>query len=216
MTAASDISIPLDPTGGAAERDARRASIQRWRRRSRVVKGLRIALPSLIGLILLSLAGSVAYSTLASTKTPPGRASDPIRLIHPHFVGRDARGRPFTLSSETATRDPQDYNRVYLDKPNLLLDGEGLDPLRIVAGAGIFREDTGKLEVSHGVRLSGARGAFETAQSVYDIKSGELEGSGPVQGIGSLGEIQAKSYGVYDKGARMVFSGGVHTRLQPK
>ena len=66
------------------------------------------------------------------------------------------------------------------------------------------------------MRLSGARGAFETAQSVYDIKSGELAGSGPVQGIGSLGEIQAKSYGVYDKGARMVFSGGVHTRLQPK
>ena len=194
----------------------RRTSILRWRRRSRVVKGLRIVLPGLIGVILASLAGSVAYSTLAGAKAAPGRASDPIRLVHPHFLGRDSRGRPFTLSSETATRDPNDYRLVYLDKPFLVLDGEGADPLRIVAGSGIFHEDTGKLEVSHGVRLSGARGAFDTAQSVYDIKSGELEGSGPVQGLGSLGEIQAKSYGVYDKGARMVFSGGVHSRLQPK
>ena len=66
------------------------------------------------------------------------------------------------------------------------------------------------------MRLSGARGAFATAESVFDTKTGELVGSGPVQGAGSLGEIQAKSYGVYDKGARIVFNGSVHTRLQPK
>ena len=216
MTAALDISIPLDPTGGASERDTRRISIQRWRRRSRVVAALRIALPGLIALIMLGLGASVAYNALTAQHTPQGKTSDPIRLIHPHFIGRDARGRPFALTSVTATRDPQDYNRVFLDKPNLVLDEDGADPLHIIAGSGVFHEDTGKLEVSHGVRLSGARGAFDTAQSVYDIKSGELEGSGPVQGLGSLGEIQAKSYGVYDKGARMVFSGGVHTRLQPK
>jgi lipopolysaccharide export system protein LptC len=205
---ASDMALP---TGSS-----RRTSIQRWRRRSRAIAMLRIVLPSLIGLILAGLAASVAYNSLSNQHAPPGSASDPIRLVNPHFIGRDTRGRPFVLSSVTATRDPNDYNRVYLDKPNLILDEDGADPLRIVGGHGIFHEDTGKLEVSGGVRLSGARGAFDTAQSVYDIKSGILEGSGPVQGLGSLGEIQARSYGVYDKGARMVFSGGVHTRLQPK
>jgi len=208
MTAVSDIPLPASPP--------RRTSIQRWRRRSRVIRGLRVALPGLIALILIGLGGSVAYNAFANQKALPGKASDPIRLVHPHFIGRDTRGRPFTLSSETATRDPQDYNRVYLDKPYLVVDEDGTDPLHIVAGSGVFHEDSGKLEVRGGVRLSGARGAFDTAQSVYDIKSGELEGSGPIQGLGSLGEIQAKSYGVYDKGARMVFSGGVHSRLQPK
>jgi lipopolysaccharide export system protein LptC len=208
MTAVSDIPLPGRPQ--------RRTSIQRWRRRSRVIAGLRVALPGLIGLILVGLAGSVAYNTLANQKAPPGKASDPIRFVHPHFIGRDTRGRPFALTSVTATRDLQDYNKVYLDKPNLVVDQDGTDPLHIVGGSGILHEDTGKLEVSHGVRLSGARGAFDTAQSVYDIKSGILEGSGPIQGLGSLGEIQAKSYGVYDKGARMVFSGSVHSRLQPK
>jgi len=212
MTAASHIPLPAEPSRGTH----RRASIQRWRRRSRIIRVFRIALPGLIGLILVGLAGSVAWSTLTSQPVPLGSASDPIRLVNPHFVGRDTRGRPFVLTSISATRDPNDYQRVFLEKPTLVLDDDGPDPLHITAAKGIFHENTGKLEVSGGVRLSGARGAFDTAQSIFDTKTGELAGSGPVQGLGSLGEIEAKSYGVYDKGARMEFNGGVHTRLQPK
>lgn len=208
MTAVSDMQIP----GGAS----RRTSVRRWRRRSRVIAALRIVLPGLIGLIVVGLGVTIAWTTLTAQPTPSGSASDPIRLVNPRFVGRDTHGRAFLLTSITATRDPQEYSKVYLDKPDLVLDQDGADPLRIVGGSGVYHEDTGKLEVSRGVRMSDARGAFETAQSVYDIKSGELVGSGPVHGLGSLGEIQARSYGVYDKGARMVFNGGVHSRLQPK
>lgn len=213
MTAVSDMSLPSarpprPPQG--------RTSIQLWRKRSRVIAALRIVLPSLIGLILLGLAGTVAYTTLAIKQVSGGDSADPIRLVNPHFVGRDTRGRPFVLTSVTATRDPANYQRVILDRPTLTVDADGPDPLRITAGAGVFHEDTGKLEVSKGVRLSDARGAFDTAQSVFDTKTEDLIGSGPVQGLGSLGEIHAKSYGVYDKGARMVFSGGVRSRLQPK
>ncbi|MGZ6014935.1 MAG: LPS export ABC transporter periplasmic protein LptC, partial [Phenylobacterium sp.] len=122
----------------------------------------------------------------------------------------------FVLTSLTATRDTNDYQKVYLDHPTLTLDADGADPTHIAGGAGIYHEDTSKLELSKGVRLSSARGAFDTATSLYDLKSGELGGSDAVQGMGSLGQIQAKSYGVYDKGERMVFTGDVHSRLQPK
>jgi lipopolysaccharide export system protein LptC len=214
MTAASDMSFSAGPPGRRP--GGPRTSIRRWRQRSRFIAGLRIVLPTLVGLILVGLAGEVIYSTLAIRQVSAGRSSDPIRLVNPHFVGRDTRGRPFDVTSLTATRDPNDYRRVFLDKPTLTVDADGPDPLHITGGAGIFHEDTGKLEVSKGVRISDARGAFDTAQSVFDTKTEELTGSGPVHGLGSLGEIQAKSYAVYDKGARMVFSGGVHTRLQPK
>jgi lipopolysaccharide export system protein LptC len=204
----SDISLlpPLD----------RSASIQRWRRRSRAIRVLRIVLPSLIGVILAGLAASVAYTSFKSQAAPTASSNDPIRLVNPRFVGRDDHGRPFLLIAASATRDLQDYQKVYLDKPALVLDDEGPDPLRITAAKGVYHEANAKLEVSGGVRLAGARGAFDTAQSLFDIKTGELIGSGPIHGAGPLGEIQAKSYGVYDKGARMVFKGGVHTRLQPK
>jgi lipopolysaccharide export system protein LptC len=194
----------------------RRTSIQAWRRRSRVIAVLRIVLPGLIVLILAGLAGSVAWNTFNAQPVQTGSANDPIRLVNPRFVGRDTRSRAFVLTAATATRDPKEYSKVYLDKPALILDDEGPDPLRITAKTGVYHEDTGKLEVSGGVRLSGARGAFDTAESLFDTKSGELVGSGPVHGQGALGEISAKSYGVYDKGDRMVFSGGVHTVLNSK
>ena len=208
MASVSDISLMTAP--------ARRASIQRWRRRSRVIAVLRILLPGLILLILAGLAGMVAYNTFMAQPVSAGSSNEPIRLVNPRFVGRDDRGRPFVLIAASATRDPQDYQKVYLDKPALVLDEEGPDPLRITAAKGIYHEATRKLEVSGGVRLAGARGAFDTAESLFDTHTGELVGSGPVHGLGSLGEINAKSYGVYDKGARMVFKGGVHTRLQSK
>ena len=194
----------------------RRTSIQAWRRRSRVIAVLRVVLPGLIVLILFSLAGSVAWNSFNAKPVLAGGANDPIRLVNPRFVGRDTRSRAFVLTAKTATRDPQEYSKVYLDAPALVLDDEGPDPLRITAKSGVYHEDTGKLEVSGGVRLAGARGAFDTLESQYDIKSGELVGSGPVHGQGALGEITAKSYGVYDKGDRMVFRGGVHTVLNSK
>ncbi|WP_325269124.1 LPS export ABC transporter periplasmic protein LptC [Phenylobacterium sp.] len=195
--------------------EAARGGIERWRRRSRVVRALRLIVPAVILLILVGLATSVVYNAMK-----PGpeatETNQPIRLINPRFVGRDDRGRAFVLTAASATRDPREYQKVYLDHPALVLDEQGPDPMRIIARKGVFHENTGKLEVSGGVRLASNRGAFETATSQFDTKSGELVGSGPVQGSGPLGEIDAKSYAVYDKGDRMVFEGRVHTRLIPK
>jgi lipopolysaccharide export system protein LptC len=192
---------------------SRVAAIRRWKRRSRLIRALRIILPALILLTMAGLATSIVYNTIAGQPTAPASSDEPIRLVNPRFVGRDEKGRAFMLTAVSATRDPHDYQRVILDKPALVLDEEGPDPLRITGGAGVYHEGNRKLEVSGGVHLSGAKAAFETATSLFDTKTGELVGSGPIQGSGSLGEITAKSYGVYDKGARMVFKGGVHTRL---
>ena len=194
----------------------RRDSVQSWRRRSRVIRVLRILLPAMIVGMLVGLAGSVLVNALSAQPVVSGPADAPIRLVNPRFVGRDDRGRAFVLTALAATRDPKDYQKVYLDKPALILDEEGPDPLRITGGAGVYHEGSRKLEVTGGVRLSGAQAAFETAASLFDTKTGELVGSGPIHGSGSLGDISAKSYGVYDKGDRMVFKGGVHSVLNSK
>ena len=200
-----------DSTAGAAH-----GEVERWRRRSRVVRLLRVAMPVAIVLIIAGLVGAVVYNTLRPGTEVPQASNRPIRLVNPRFVGRDDRGRAFVITATSATRDPKQYEKVYLDHPSLVLDEQGPDPTRITARDGVYHQDTGKLEVSGGVRMASARAAFETATSQFDTKTGELVGSGPVQGSGPLGEIDAKSYGVYEKGDRMVFDGGVHTRLIPK
>lgn len=193
-----------------------RGGIDRWRRRSRVVRALRLIVPGVILLILIGLGASVIYNATKPAPEAGQETNQPIRLINPRFVGRDDRGRAFALTAASATRDPREYQKVYLDNPALVLDEQGPDPMRITARKGIFHENTGKLEVSGGVRLASNKGAFETAASQFDTKTGELIGSGPVHGSGPLGEIDATSYAVYDKGDRMVFNGRVHTRLIPK
>ena len=194
----------------------RRADFQRWRRRSRLIRRLRVVLPGVIVLILAALGVTIAYNTLNGAAGLPQEAKTPIRLVNPRFVGRDDKGRAFVLTAATATRDDQDYQRVLLVHPALVLDEGGTDEVRVISKAGVYHEGTRKLEMSGGVRLTGSRTAFQTAESLFDTKSGELVGSGPIQGAGSLGEITAKSYGVYGKGDRMVFKGGVHTRLDKK
>lgn len=194
----------------------RREQVLRWRRRSRMVRAMRIVLPAAIGLILLFLAGAVVYNAFTIQPAQPRETSAPIRLVRPRFVGRDERGRAFVITAQSATRDPADYQRVVLDHPALLLDEDGPDPIRLVAAAGVYHEGTFQLDLHGGVRLIGSKAAFDTDTSLYDTKTGEITGPGPIQGSGSLGEINAKSYSVYDKGNRVIFRGGVHTRLDRK
>ena len=203
MTAANVVSDP-----------PRRADFERWRRRSRLIRVLRVLLPALIVLIFVGLAGSVAWSTLTAQPQQTHGRDEPIRLITPRFVGRDDKGRAFVLTAQSATRDRLDYQRVVLVKPALLLDEGGPDELRINGQDGVFHEQNGKLELSNGVHLQDTKSTFDTASSLFDTKTGEVIGSGPIQGAGGLGEIQAQSYGVYGKGDRMVFKGGVRTRIE--
>lgn len=190
-----------------------RPDLARWKRRSRLIRVLRVALPAAIVLIFLTLAGFVVYQTVAGGRGRPEEADAPIRLVNPRFIGRDEKGRGFVVTAVSAVRDDRDYQRVLLDRPSLVLDEQGQRPTRITARSGVYHEGTRKLQLQGGVKLEGAQQAFDTASSLFDTSTGELSGSGPIQGAGALGEINAESYGVLDKGERMIFKGGVRARI---
>ena len=206
MTSALDTTLP----------EPRRVDFERWRRRSRLIRTLRVVLPGIIAAIFMGLVGSVGWSTFNAQPKAARSGDEPIRLVKPRFVGRDDKGRAFVLTAESAVRDRLDQQRVMLLKPSLVLDEGGPEELRINGADGIFHEQNGKLELSGGVKLADTKNAFSTTASLFDTKTGEVIGSAPIQGAGGLGEINAKSYGVYDKGDRMVFKGGVHARLPLK
>ena len=189
---------------------------ERWRRRSRMIRRLRVILPSLIGLILATMAGFILHTTFLGRDAAPREADAPIELVNPRFVGKDDKGRAFVLTAATAVRDENDYQRVLLDKPALILDAGGINPTRVTAKSGVYREDRRVLNLDGGVTMSGQDTTFDTLSSIFNTATGELEGEGPISGSSSLGEITAKSYGVYDKGERLVFKGGVRGRIDSK
>ena len=205
MTAAAH---PLEPV-------TRRPFI-RWRRRSRVIRTLRILLPLAIGLIFATLAGFVVKGTISGGPSRAVEADAPIRLVNFRLVGRDDKGRAFVLTANSAMRDPKDYQRVLLVKPALIIDSESPSPTRLSSAAGELHEGNGKLALRGGVQLNGADLSVATATSMFDTATGALTGQGDIAGSTPLGEVTAKSYGVYDEGERMVFKGGVRGRIESK
>lgn len=195
---------------------SRRPDFLRWRRRSRLIRLLRLVLPLAIGLIFATLAGFVVHGTISGGPVRSSAAETPIRLVNFRLVGRDDRGRAFVLTANSATRDQQDYQRVHLVKPSLLIDSESPRPTRLSAETGVLHEGTGKLQLDGGVTLNGADLSVATASSIYDTATGVLQGEGDIAGRTALGEVNAKSYGVYDEGERMIFRGGVRGRIESK
>jgi lipopolysaccharide export system protein LptC len=193
-----------------------RGDFQRWRRRSRLVRRLRLILPALIGLILLSMGGFILHTTILGRDASNAAPDAPIELVNPRFVGKDDKGRAFVLTAAAAVRDENDYQRVLLDRPALILDAEGVNPTRVTARSGVYNEDRKMLNLDGGVKMSGADVTFDTVSSIFNTATGELEGQGQISGASQLGEITAKSYGVYDKGDRLVFKGGVRGRIDSK
>lgn len=195
---------------------SRRPDFLRWRRRSRLIRLLRLVLPLGIGLIFATLIGFVVHGTISGGPVRPDQADTPIRLVNFRLVGRDDRGRPFVLTADSATRDKQDYQRIHLVRPSLLIDSESPRPTRLSAKTGVMQEDTGKLQLNGGVTLNGTDLAVATDSSVYDTLTGVLQGEGDIAGRTALGDVNAKSYGVYDEGERMIFRGGVRGRIESK
>jgi lipopolysaccharide export system protein LptC len=193
-----------------------RGDFERWRRRSKLIRRLRVVLPATIGVIMLSLLGFVVQTTVLGRDAAPAKADAPIELVNPRFVGKDDKGRAFVITANSAERDENDYQRVLLREPALVLDAESESPSRVTAKTGVYSEDKRVLNLDGGVKMSGSNADFNTQSSIFNTATGELEGQGQISGVGSLGEITAKSYGVYDKGERLVFKGGVRGRLDSK
>ena len=200
----------------AAPAPPQRRDFERWRRRSRLIRRLRVVLPALIGLIMATLAGFILHTTFLGRDAAPREADAPIQLVNPRFVGKDEKGRAFVITATSAERDENDYQRVLLREPSLVLDAEGEAPSKVTAKTGVYSEDRRVLNLDGGVKMSGSNTDFNTQSSIFNTATGELEGQGQISGVGSLGEITAKSYGVYDKGERLVFKGGVRGRLDSK
>ena len=189
----------------------------RWRRRSRVVRSLRLVLPAAIVVILVAVAGQVGWRSLRAASRPPAEAKTQIRMIAPRFYGQSDDGRSFMITARSALRDDSDSMNVRLDSPTLTLGFDEPQPSRVTAKSGLYREDTMKLMLSGDVRIDdGAGYRFASEQASVDTKSGTISGETAMLGEGPTGQVKSNAYTVYDKGDRVVFRGGVRTRLERK
>jgi lipopolysaccharide export system protein LptC len=203
----------LDPARWAARRTRQ---MRAWRRRSELIRRLRRILPATIAAVLVILTGWVLVKGWL-TRFAEGRAGGAaIHMTNAHFYGRDGQGHAFVLGAAEASRSNSDIQLISLSMPLLEFNADELKPSRITARKGAYREDTHFLSLSdHVVLVDGAGDTFTTDQAVVDTVHAVVTGWSKVTGIGPRGTITADSYGIYDRGQRVVFSGNVHSIIKP-
>jgi len=194
----------------------RRAQLTRWRQRSRLVRSMRVVLPIVMLAILATLAGLVIWRSLNEQAAPQREAQTAIRLVNARFVGQVKDGRSFMIGARQALRDEKDYQSVSLMEPMLMVGaGPGKGASRVTARIGNYSESDHMLRLRGDVRIDDGKGLrFAAQEAIIDTRTGDVVGQSQVQGDGPLGQLNANSYSVEDKGDRLVFRGGVHARIQ--
>jgi lipopolysaccharide export system protein LptC len=176
---------------------------------------LRRLFPALIVALLGLLAAFIAQKAMREAVAGPKEAPTEIRMIAPHFIGRDDKGRAYNLAARIAVRDDADMQRVILGAPVLMLDVDGLHPKTLTADRGLYDEDTRILKLTGHVRVDDATASTVATDSAYvDTRSGLVSGVSPISASGPIGSIHAESYSVDQKGGRVALRGGVHARLE--
>jgi lipopolysaccharide export system protein LptC len=198
--------------GGAT--GPRDADFARWRRRSRLIHMLRRLLPALMAVIVLALFGGIALSGFLAPTNRLKEALGAIHMVNPRFQGRDSKGRAFEVRAREAARDQRDQQQILLQDPFVSLGADTPTPTRLMAKTGMFRENDKMLFLHGDVRLDDGSGyRFASQDAVVDTRKGQVVGQGTGAADGPMGQIQAGSYGVYDKGKTAIFKGGVRARL---
>ena len=203
-----------DLAPGATPPAARALARRRARVHTRLVRVLRWALPTLILALLCLLGAYVAAEAMRAARSAPREAPTEIRMISPHFVGRDDQGRAFDLTARSARREDTDLKRILLAWPVMKLDVESPHPKLLTADAGVFDEDTRLLRLDGHVRADDAAASTVGApEALVDTRAGTVTGVSGVSGAGPMGRIDAASYTADQKQGVVVMRGGVHAVL---
>jgi LPS export ABC transporter protein LptC len=186
------------------------------RAHTRRVALLRWALPAAIGSLLIFLAAFVVAQALRDAAAQPKETPTLIRMVSPHFIGRDDLGREYNLTARVAVRDDADLQRVRLTSPVLVLYSADPRPKKLTADHGIYDEDTRLLRLTGHVRGDDSNNArLGSDEALVDTRAGTVTGMGPITGENPRGSIQANSYTANENGL-VVMRGGVHARLSGK
>lgn len=192
-------------------------AMDRWRRRSALIKALRWALPAAMAAIALFLAAMVTVSGARSAKPDLKAASTAIRLVNARFMGRVKDGRDFQIGARDAMRDEKNPHIVVLNEPNLTIGGETPTPARLAARRGEYDDTRRILTLIGDVRIDdGAGRRLHSERAVVDMKEGRILGQSGISGDGPAGQFSAQSYGVSDKGQKLEFKGRVRARMNTK
>jgi lipopolysaccharide export system protein LptC len=122
------------------------------------------------------------------------------------YHGVDERGRPYTMTSSTATQVSQE--RVNLTEPKGDVTLESGNWLFVKSQRGVFLQHIGSLDLSQAVQIYRDDGTtISTETATVDLKAGVAAGADQVHAEGPFGTLDAQGFAITDKGGTVQFFG---------
>ncbi len=199
----------LSAAGAARIRKAPTAS--RIARRRVVVTLTKWLLPVAALLLLSSVAlwpeiervrdhGRIAFRRAFSIEPDSGR------MRQARYSGVDERGRPFTVTAESALQNGP--VRIDLTEPKGDLVTESGSWVMVQGREGVYIQRAGQLDLSHDVTLYRDDGTtMRTQSAAVDVRQGAAASSEMTHAEGPFGVLDAQGFTLVDKGAAIQFHG---------
>lgn len=186
----------------------RKVTLEHTRRRSQLVRVLRLAFTAGAALSIGIMAGPVVANAISGIGD--GRRSfasnEIVTMVNPRFTGRDASGDPYVITADEAQRRRADESVVDLKNPKLV-DQLGT---QITAPEGTYDRINQTLDLYRDVRVRDQAGYnFQTTSARFFVTEGRVVGLEPLRGAGPLGDIRSDSYEITEDGDVITFRGNV-------
>ena len=186
-------------------------------RRRLVVVAAKWLLP-VLALALLTLIAvwpemaRVAEEGRVSFRRVFGAIPEEATVVEPHYRGVDARGRPFTLTADTATQAGSE--RINLVAPKGDATMEGGRWMMVQSQDGVFLQHQDLLDMSGDVQLYRDDGVtLRTQTASVDLRQGAATSSDRTHAEGPFGQLDAQGFTLLDKGTAIQFQGPAHLVL---
>lgn len=137
-----------------------------------------------------------------------------LRIIEPRYQGVDEQNRPYTVTADVAVQ-ASDADIVQLQAPRadiVMSDGAWI---YVESREGRYDKPRNALDLAGQVTVHHDDGTqFVTETARVDLGGGNAEGDDPVAAQGPFGTLTAEGFRLYERGARVVFTGRARVVLE--
>jgi lipopolysaccharide export system protein LptC len=190
------------------------------RRHSRLVRVLRIAVPTVVVLVAVAVFLATYFNPLRMLAKLPINIGDlvvsgtKITMEKPHLSGFTRDSRAYELSADAAAQDLTKPDIVELRNIHAKIEMQDKSTLQMTAVTGIYNNKGETLKLDRNIELSSSTGyAGHLSEAMIDIRKGYVVSNKPVQVKLLQGTLDANRLEIIDSGNLVRFDGGVDMTL---
>jgi lipopolysaccharide export system protein LptC len=190
-------------------------------RHSRFVRFLRMAVPAIIAVSLLLIAGVSVFNPfrmLANLPIDVGNivvSGTKITMQAPQMAGFTPDRRPYEVTARTAVQDVTNPNHVELETLKAKIEMEDKSMVFMDARRGFFKSREQLLDLYDDVFLKSATYEAQLSEATVDMAKGTVISNKPVLVKMLEGTLDAQRLEITGRGEVMNFYGGVTMHLKP-